>query len=170
MSKKRVRGILDIVSLADGEEWEFEPNSEDFVVGMGMRATKEATRWAYKGFLLEAGEAIRTAATKKVGRPHKEPYEHIDCRRAYAIWHHVNKYIPKQERSKLTNRALIKALQELETKHAELVRKKQSRLFPITTANLQTSVSRGKSTLRIDRAWKSEVCEKLIKSYPQTTD
>jgi hypothetical protein len=35
MSKKRVRGLFDIVSLADGEEWELEPNSENFVVGMG---------------------------------------------------------------------------------------------------------------------------------------
>jgi hypothetical protein len=170
MSKKRVRGILDIVSLADGEEWEFEPNSENFVVGMGMGATKDATRWAYKGFLLEAGEAIRTVATKKVGRPHKEPHEDIDCRRAYAIWDYVNKYIPKQKRSKLSNRALIKSLQKLETEHGQLVSEQHPSLFPITTENLETSVSRGKGKLRIDRAWKSEVCEKLRLIYSQTTD
>lgn len=170
MSKKRVRGILDIVSLADGEEWEFEPNSENFVSGMGFGATKQATRWAYKGFLLEAGQAITNVASKKAGRPSIEPYEHIDCRRAYAIWTHVNKYIKEQDRPNLTNRALIKHLQELETKHAQLVAKKQSRLFPTTTESLEASVSRGKRTLRIDQSWSSEVCEKLARYFSQTTE
>mgnify|MGYP006883068555 CR=1 FL=1 len=170
MSKKRVRGLFDIVSLADGEEWELEPNSEDFVFGIGMGATKDATRWAYKGFLLEAGQAIKNVASKKSGRPQLAPYQHIDCRRAYAIWEHVNTYIDEQDRSKLSNRGLIRRLQKLEAKHAQLVSKRQSRLFPITTESLETSVSRGKSTLKIDQTWSSEVCEKLRRYYSQTTD
>jgi hypothetical protein len=170
MSKKRIRGILDLVSLADGEEWEIEPMSEDFVVGMGMGATKDATRWAYKGFSLEAGQAMKNVASKKSGRPQLAPYQHIDCRRAYAIWDHVNTYIEEQNRSKLSNRGLIQELQKLETKHAQLVSKRQSLLFPITTESLETSVSRGKTALKIDQTWSSEVCEKLRRYYSQTTD
>ena len=161
MSKKRVRGLLDLVSLSDSQEWELEPNSENFVFGMGLGATKDATRWAYKGFLLEAGQAVRDIASKKVGRPKIKQYETIDCRRAYAVWDHVNTYILEEHRSKLTNRELIRRLQELETKHDQLVSKKHSRLFPLTTANLETSVSRGKSILKIDETWSSKVCEKL---------
>ena len=161
MSKKGFRGLLDFISLADGEEGEYEPNSENFVVGMGLGATKDATRWAYKGFLLEAGQAVRDIASQKVGRPKIKQYETIDCRRAYAVWDHVNTYILEEHRSKLTNRELIRRLQEIETKHDQLVSKKHSRLFPLTTANLETSVSRGKRILEIDETWNSKVCEKL---------
>ena len=54
--KKQVKGLLDYISLKPNEEAEYASNSEDYVFGMGLGATKQATRWAYKGFLLESGE------------------------------------------------------------------------------------------------------------------
>lgn len=53
MSKKRVRGLFDIVGLADGEEWELEPMSEDYVYGMGMGATKTQRAGHIKAFCLK---------------------------------------------------------------------------------------------------------------------
>ena len=98
--------------LADGEEWELEPMSEDYVYGMGMGATKDATRWAYKGFCLEVGQSIRKIAAKNNGRPRKEAYQSYDCLRALVIWEHVQKYIPQELRSGITNRALIEIMQD----------------------------------------------------------
>ena len=170
MSKKRVRGLFDIVGLADGEEWELEPNSEDFVFGMGMGATEDATRWAYKGFCLEVGQSIRKIAAKNNGRPLKEAYQSYDCLRALVIWEHVQRYIPKELRSGITNRALIKIMQDGEAAYSLAGVQNSSELFPQTSATLETSLSRGRKKLKIDENWESEVCEKLIKSYPQTTD
>ena len=99
MSKKRIRGLLDLVSLSDSQEWELEPNSENFVFGLGLGASKDATRWAYKGFLLEVGQSIRKIAAKNNGRPRKEAYQSYDCLRALVIWEHVQKYIPQELRS-----------------------------------------------------------------------
>lgn len=163
MSKKRVRGILDLVSLADGEEWELEPMSEDYVYGMGMGATKDATRWAYKGFCLEVGQSIRKIAAKNNGRPRKEAYQSYDCLRALVIWEHVQKYIPQELRSGITNRALIKIMQDGEAALTLSGAQNSSELFPKTSATLETSLSRGRKELKIDGNWESEVCEKLIK-------
>ena len=43
-NKKQVKGLLDYISLKPGEEAELAPNSEDYVFGMGLGATKQATR------------------------------------------------------------------------------------------------------------------------------
>ncbi len=48
---KQIRGILDYISLKPGEEFEWEPISESYVPGMGLGASKDAIRWAYKGFM-----------------------------------------------------------------------------------------------------------------------
>ena len=42
--KKQVKGLLDYISLKRGEEAELAPNSKDYVFGMGLGATEEATR------------------------------------------------------------------------------------------------------------------------------
>ena len=50
---KPVRGLLDYISLKPGEKPEWEPISESYVPGMGLGASKDAIRWAYKGYLVE---------------------------------------------------------------------------------------------------------------------
>ena len=67
--KKQIKGLLDYISLKPGEEAELAPNSEDYVFGMGLGATKQATRWAYKGFFLESGERIEKIKKNINGRP-----------------------------------------------------------------------------------------------------
>jgi hypothetical protein len=50
---KPVRGLLDYISLKPGEQPEWEPISESYVPGIGTGASKDAIRWAYKGYLVE---------------------------------------------------------------------------------------------------------------------
>ena len=38
--KKQIKGLLDYISLKPGEEAEYATNSEDYVSGMGLGATK----------------------------------------------------------------------------------------------------------------------------------
>ena len=42
--KKQVKGLLDYISLKPNEEAEYASNSEDYVSGMGLGATEQATR------------------------------------------------------------------------------------------------------------------------------
>ena len=50
---KSARGVLVYISARHGEEFECEPISESYVPGMGLGASKDAIRWAYKGYLVE---------------------------------------------------------------------------------------------------------------------
>ena len=66
MTKKQVKGLLDYIALKPDEEWEFAPNTEEYVFGMGMGASKDAIRWAYKGYMLEMQQGM-TNFKKNVG-------------------------------------------------------------------------------------------------------
>ena len=85
MVKKQIRGLLDYTSVNNDEDWEFAPLSEEYMIGMGLGASREATRWAFKGYLLELHQTW-TSYKKKVGRKKKSEYGSIDCQRAMLIW------------------------------------------------------------------------------------
>ena len=151
MSKKQVRGLLDYIEAIDSdEEWEFAPNSETFVHGMGFGASAEATRWAYKGFLAES------KASKRAGRKKLAEHENIDCERAQIIWLYVHMF-RNQLGTKPKNRHLISTMQRLGQTD-----KRIAKLFPTSHARLESSVSRGKKLLEINENWESKVCEELM--------
>ena len=153
MTKKQVKGLLDYIALKPDEEWEFAPNSEDYVYGVGMGASKDAIRWAYKGYMLEMQQGMNKFK-KNVGRKKQHQYESVDCQRAMRIWLFVNK--SQTELASVKNRHLILAMQKL-GEHDQTIKK----LFPIGHSRLESSVSKGKAVLEIDADWHSEVCEKL---------
>ena len=89
----------------------------------------------------------------KGGRPRKT--YHIDERRAYCLWL-IAKEMPEEARAKITNRKLI-----------EIARKMPFRgLFKSSQQTLETSISRGKRTLKIDKFWNSKVCVLLEEEIP----
>lgn len=53
MAKRVVKGLLDDTTGIEGVDWEFAPPSEEYMIGMGLGASREATRWAFKGYMLE---------------------------------------------------------------------------------------------------------------------
>ena len=154
MTKKQVKGLLDYLTLKPDEEWEIAPYSEDYVFGIGMGATKEAIRWAFKGYLLEMRQNM-TTFKRRVGRKKQREYESVDCKRAMQIWLHVN--ASNTEAQSLKNRHLIATMQQL-GEHDKAIKN----LFPKGHSRLESSVSKGKAMLAIDTNWKSKVCEKLI--------
>jgi len=86
----------------------------------------------------------------KGGRPKRK--FHINERRAYCLWL-IAKQISEETRIKTTNRELI-----------EIARNKPFRdLFKKSTSQetLEQSISRGKTALKIDKEWRSEVCDLL---------
>ena len=153
MTKKQVKGLLDYIALKPDEEWEFAPNTEEYVFGMGMGASKDAIRWAYKGYMLEMQQRM-TNFKKNVGRKKQHQFESVDCQRAMQIWLFVNKN--RTELHSVKNRHLIMAMQKL-GEHDQTIKK----LFPVGHSRLESSVSKGKAVLKIDADWHSEVCEKL---------
>ena len=155
MAKKQVRGLLDYMALEDGEYWEFPPLSENYMFGMGLGASKDAIRWAFKGYMLEMAQNMATIK-KKVGRRKKSEYGSIDFIRAMYIWLYVHK-INKQAALSLKNWHLIKQMQLLGKRDSRI-----AKVFPPEHSRLQSSVSTGKTKLEIDDQWRSEVCEKLL--------
>jgi hypothetical protein len=92
---KPVRGLLDYISLKPGEKPEWEPISESYVPGMGLGASKDAIRWAYKGYLVEryqhqekiiAQIKAQMKQNTKIGPPKKTPEFRVDNLRAYYLW------------------------------------------------------------------------------------
>ena len=160
MTIKKVKGLLDLVSVSEGEEWEWEhpPYSEDHMPGMGFGADKKTTRWAYIGYLTELRQQI-ASIKKKAGRRQLEKYKSIDCLRALALWQYVQLSYEEKERDNLSNRQLINDLQNIEMSSGQA-----SGLFSKMVNSLEQSVSRGRSELKIDKYWNSKVCEKLTRN------
>ena len=91
---KQIRGILDYISLKPGEEFEWEPISESYVRGMGLGASKDAIRWAYKGYLVEryqhqekiiAQIKAQMKQNTKIGPPEKTPEFRVDNLKAASV-------------------------------------------------------------------------------------
>ena len=122
---------------------------------MGLGASKDAIRWAFKGYMLEMAQNM-AAFKKKVGRHKKSEYGSIDCIRAMYIWLYVHK-INKEADLSLKNRHLIKQMQLLGKRDRRI-----AKVFPPEHSRLQSSVSTGKTKLEFDDQWRSKVCEKLL--------
>ena len=90
----------------------------------------------------------------KGGRPRKT--YHIHERRAYCLWL-IAKEMSEDKRAKITNRKLI------ELAHTMPFRG----LFKSYQQTLETSISRGKKTLKIDKFWNSKVCVLLEEEIPK---
>jgi hypothetical protein len=90
----------------------------------------------------------------KGSRPRKT--YHINERRAYCLWL-IAKEMSEVERAKITNRKLI------EIAHTMPFRG----LFISSQQTLETSISRGKKTLKIDKFWNSKVCVLLEEEIPK---
>jgi hypothetical protein len=90
----------------------------------------------------------------KGGRPRKT--YHINERRAYCLWL-IAKEMSEDKRAKITNRKLI------ELAHTMPFRG----LFKSSQQTLETSISRGKKTLKIDKFWNSKVCVLLEEEIPK---
>ena len=157
MAKRIVKGLLDDTSGIESVDWEYAPISEENMPQVGFGATRDAIRWAYKGYMLELGQTIAQQSRKLAGRPKLAKYQGIDCRRALAIYQHVQLSIPQQERAALTSRELINEMQ-----HFCALGHLPRDLFPAAHATLEASVSRGRTILKIDQEWASSVCEKLL--------
>jgi len=155
MAKKQVRGLLDYTSVNNDEDLEFAPLSEENMIGMGLGASRDATRWAFKGYMLELHQNL-ASFKKKVGRKRKPEFGSIDCQRAMLIWVYLHKMNPNPNIS-LKNRHLISLMQSLGKNDSRI-----ARLFPPEHERLQSSVSAGKTKLEIDDRWESKVCEKLM--------
>ena len=101
---------------------------------------------------------IEVARTKppinKGGRPRKT--YHINERRAYCLWL-IAKEMSEDKRAKITNRKLIEIAHTLPFRG----------LFKSSQQTLETSISRGKKTLKIDKFWNSKVCVLLEEEIPK---
>ena len=161
---KQIRGILDYISLKPGEEFEWEPISESYVPGMGLGASKDAMRWAYKGFMLEGAELAQKAAKKLEpqilelnvgGAPKKKALRTDDGRRAFFLWFILRVY-PEDDRCGLTNRRAIQLAAQ-----AHVPGKKKALWTKGQLSTVEQSVSRGKLLWQIDKCWNSEKCKKF---------
>ena len=161
--KKQVKGLLDYISLKSDEEAEVAPNSEGYVFGMGLGATEETKRWAYKGFLLESGERFEKINKKINGRPKVSFLLGIDQKRVFALWFMIKDW-SQVKKSNTSNRDLIL----LAKKNECCITTKK--LFTGMIATLEQSVSRGRNKFVVDESWNSEVCEKLHEGLSQTTE
>ncbi|NKX42646.1 hypothetical protein HGG71_14420 [Rhodobacteraceae bacterium R_SAG2] len=136
-----------------------------------VRATTspEARRLVVLGSLHERLFDIEARLKKKVGRPaHDDELLSIDAIRAMCCWDmaHVLGAIAAKEKGEsysrqkgvsISNRSVI-GLVDLVDQGAYL-----------SQATLEASVSRGKKVLKIDKLWRSEVCDKLWENLAQTT-
>lgn len=163
---RKVRGLLEVLETeANGEEWELESPSAEFVPGMGLGATKDATRWAWLGYQKELGRTF-----KKRGRNTIEPVKSKPARRAFHAWKMCKKLRAEsgQDDAIFSNRELIAKCQEYER---DLGLDAKDRLFrdSVGQSTLDSSLSVGKGLLEIDERWNSEVCEKILRDLFKTT-
>ena len=90
----------------------------------------------------------------KGGRPRKT--YHINERRVYCLWL-IAKELPEETRAKITNRKLIEIAYTMPFRG----------LFTSSQQTLETSISRGKRTLKIDKFWNSKVSVLLAEDIPK---
>jgi hypothetical protein len=166
---RKVRGLLEVVEAeANDEAWELESLSAEFVPGMGLGATKQATRWAWLGMQQEIAGAVERAMKRPAHRPKKHHYETKDAYRAFAAWQMcsgLRKTIGQPD-AKMTTRELIRLIVLVEDRMGLNAHQK---LFTGDYKTSEQSVSRGKAHLDIDANWKSKVCEELWRTFQQTT-
>ena len=111
--KKQIKGLLDYISLKPGEEAELAPNSEDYVFGMGVGATKEARDLAIIGSIYINIQKLKKLSKNPNGRPKKSILLGIDQKRVFALWFMIKDW-SLVKKSNTSNRELILFAQENE--------------------------------------------------------
>jgi hypothetical protein len=72
---KKVRGLLGMMEAeTKGENWEWDDPSAEYIPGMGLGASKQATRWARIGYQDEIAPAAELAAKRPEHRPPKHTF------------------------------------------------------------------------------------------------
>lgn len=159
--KKQIKGLLDYISLKPGEEAELAPNSEDYVFGMGVGATKEARDLAIIGSIYINIQKLKKLSKNPNGRPKKSILLGIDQKRVFALWFMIKDW-SLVKKSNTSNRELILFAQENEY---SITTKK---LFIGMIPTLEQSVSRGRNKLEVDENWNSEICKQLFENLRNT--
>lgn len=153
--KKKVRGLLDAIGLEDGE-WELEMPSVDYVPGMGLGATKQATRWAARGYNPSFELVIeKNRAQRQRGRPTKAPELKKPQLLALHVWLEVRD-MPISFRRE-SNRVLLNWMCERfgGTKPTNATEK----LWSFRPERLEKSLSTGRSFWGLSEVWESQKCE-----------
>jgi hypothetical protein len=112
-------------------------------------------------------EMERYSAKRPKGRPKVEALASQDARRAFRLWEAVKMLREFEkahglESTAVSNRNLIEAQMKVEPRI--FAGEPDEWLFPTTVAfeTLEQSVSRGKTKLKIDPDWQSELCEEIL--------
>ena len=139
MVRKQRLGLMDYLLLSEEER--------DFYVFTGRLPSERPEDVKI--------EVTRTKPpNKKGGRPNKK--YHINERRVYCLWL-IAKELPEETRAKITNRKLIEIAYTMPFRG----------LFTSSQQTLETSISRGKRTLKIDKFWNSKVSVLLAEDIPK---
>lgn len=119
----------------------------------------DLTRWVTLGILYE--QSLRLKGYKRPrGRPKKpaSKIQSLDAWRAFILWNYAQK-LSVDARSKVSNRELIAFAAKVE---GMLSVPNQERAFP-PGGDFESSISRGKSALEIDKNWTSALCEEIAR-------
>lgn len=170
MTKKVVRGLLDIVGLED-DEWELKKPSENFMYGMGLGASPEATRWAYKGYILELLLASEPSQRENVnlllqtrkkmrGGQLKKSRQTNDAKRAFVLYATVErirevKNLSRESKIEFPLNELIELTEQLFPTY-ELFKK------PTYKNKMLASVKRGREIWGIDKYWRGPSLQSLL--------
>ncbi|MEQ5828073.1 hypothetical protein J3456_11970 [Sulfitobacter sp. NFXS29] len=131
--------------------------------------TPEAKRLVVLGSLQDRLAQIELRLKRKAGRPaHDDELMSVDAVRAMCCWdmaHVVGAIVAKKkgrsysrkDGTSISNREVIGLVDLVEQGPY------------LSQSTVEASVSRGKKILKIDRRWRSEVCDKLWEGFAQTT-
>lgn len=160
----RVRGLLDFGDAAPDSHGGDQETEYEFVE-VEKYELETLERWAQFGKLAFEHKTLSDALRKPVGRPPKSTLRSDDVLRALCAWDFVRRTRIRKSNPDLnmTNREVIRLLVLLETK---LEMPFADRLFGASSDTLETSLSRGRTLLEIDKFWNSEVCAKLLYFIP----
>ena len=147
-------GNFGLLVLNDALPLNENLNVSIYVPGMGIGASKDALRWATAGML---DELLCNQKNKKpFGRPVRYFMEQVDNRRAFMLWALVNIDTISPNLKFASNRELLNIMLMLRKFGPDI-----TDYFPNTTANIEQSISRGRTALGIGQMWESKVCEKV---------
>jgi hypothetical protein len=160
MTEKKVRGLLDVIGLEDGE-WELEMPSADYVPGMGLGATQEAIDLAKRGYRakLEEFSALNKPRAKR-GRPPKADKIKKPQLLAMHIWLEIRD-MPRDFR-RLSNRELIGWMQSRFKKASPETT--VERIWSNEISNIEALVSTGRKYWELDNEWNSPKLEAWLKA------
>lgn len=159
-NRPTIRGLLDFRSDEPSSTANPKEETREYVE-IDKAYLAELEKWAALGIAFFKREELRRELSPQKGRPKKHPLNSDDVRRALSAWNFINNTRHRLGRPDLmmTNREVIRLLKLLETKTKT---PSSERLFAANEFSLEGSVSRGRTLLKIDEFWNSDVCAKLM--------